>query len=117
MNAELARYNTATAQAADAHSALFLDVWNPFTTAARLTGDPVGLWSDGVHLTALGDTVLLQQAEHLLAEHRIVENLLDYTLLERDAALAAYGPMFARYRPVAPAHRFRLLRDLEGAGS
>ncbi|MEV6421688.1 hypothetical protein [Streptomyces sp. NPDC051662] len=55
---------------------------------------------DGVHLTELGDTVLLQQTERLLAEHRIVEKLLDYPLLERNAALTAYGPMFARYRPV-----------------
>ncbi|MFJ5733961.1 GDSL-type esterase/lipase family protein [Streptomyces microflavus] len=98
MNAELARYNAAAAQAAAAHGALFLDVWGPFTTAARLGGHPAGLWSDGVHLTELGDTVLLQQAERLLAEHRIVEKLQDYPLLERHAALTAYGPMFARYR-------------------
>ncbi|MFF8786731.1 GDSL-type esterase/lipase family protein [Streptomyces sp. NPDC015125] len=100
MNAELARYNAAAAQAAAAHGALFLDVWAPFTAAARhLTGDPAGLWSDGVHLTELGDTVLLQQTERLLAEHRIVEKLLDYPLLERHAALKAYAPMFARHRP------------------
>jgi acetyltransferase-like isoleucine patch superfamily enzyme/lysophospholipase L1-like esterase len=104
MNTELARYNAAAAQAAAAHGALFLDVWAPFTAAARhLTGDPAGLWSDGVHLTELGDTVLLQQTERLLAEHRIVEELLDYPLLEPDAALAVYGPMFARCRPAGPA--------------
>ncbi|MFI6112891.1 GDSL-type esterase/lipase family protein [Kitasatospora sp. NPDC051164] len=106
MNAELARYNDAARTAASAHGALFLDVWGPFTAAARhLTPanaegeDPGSLWSDGVHLTELGDTVLLQQAERFLAEHRIVEKLLDYPLLERDAALAAYGPLFARHRP------------------
>ncbi|MFJ5635172.1 GDSL-type esterase/lipase family protein [Streptomyces goshikiensis] len=107
MNAELARYNEAAARAAAAHNALFLNVWGPFTAAARhlapTSGDdgPPGLWSDGVHLTELGDTVLLQQAERLLAEHRIVEKLLDYPLLERAAALTAYGPMFAPYRPAA----------------
>ncbi len=105
MNAELARYNEAARAAATAHGALFLDVWTPFTAAARQLapandGDaPVSLWSDGVHLTELGDTVLLQQAERILAEHHIVEKLLDYPLLERDAALLTYGPMFARYRP------------------
>ncbi|MGW3929456.1 GDSL-type esterase/lipase family protein [Streptomyces microflavus] len=100
MNAELARYNAAAAQAAAAHGALFLDVWGPFTTAARhLSGDLAALWSDGVHLTELGDTVLLQQTERLLAEHRTVEKLVDYPLLERDAALTTYGPMFAPYRP------------------
>ena len=100
MNAELARYNAAAHAAAATHGELFLDVWGPFTAAARhLTGDPAALWSDGVHLSELGDTVLLQQTERLLAEHRIVERLQDYPLLERDNALTAYGPMFARHRP------------------
>lgn len=104
MNQELARYNTAAHAAAAAHGALFLDVWAPFTAAARhLTGEPATLWSDGVHLTELGDTVLLQQTEQLLAEHRIVEKLLDYPLMERDAALTAYGPMFAQHRPARSA--------------
>ncbi|MGW0883232.1 GDSL-type esterase/lipase family protein [Streptomyces sp. NPDC002671] len=107
MNADLARYNEAAGTAAATRGALFLDVWTPFNAAAwQLTpandGDaPVSLWSDGAHLTELGDTVLLQQAERILAEHRIVEKLLDYPLLERDAALAAYGPMFTRYRPAS----------------
>ncbi|MGW2082884.1 hypothetical protein ACWCOW_39350 [Streptomyces sp. NPDC001939] len=48
-------------------------------------------------MTELGDTVLLQQAERILAEHHIVEKLLDYPFLERDAALTRAGPMFARY--------------------
>lgn len=75
INAELARYNMAAVQVAAVHGALFLDMWAPFTAAARhLTGGPARLWSDGVHLTELGDTVLLQQTERLLAEHRIVEN-------------------------------------------
>ncbi|WP_327378905.1 GDSL-type esterase/lipase family protein (plasmid) [Streptomyces sp. NBC_01216] len=81
MNAELARYNEAARAAAATNGALFLDVWAPFTAAARhLTpadgDDPAGLWSDGVHLTELGDTLLLQQAERLLAEHRIIDRLL-----------------------------------------
>jgi len=105
MNDELARYNEVAAKTTADHGALFLDVWTPFTAAARhlapaAAGDDlVSLWSDGVHLSELGDTVLLQQAERILAEHRIVEALLDYPLLDRDAALAAYGPLFARFRP------------------
>lgn len=64
----------AAAQGATAHDTLFLNAWSPFTAASRhLTGYPASLWSDGVHLTELGDTVLLQQTERLLAEHRIVE--------------------------------------------
>ncbi|MBY8864474.1 SGNH/GDSL hydrolase family protein [Streptomyces sennicomposti] len=41
MNAELARYNATAHAVADGHGALFLDVWTPFTAAARhLTGEP-----------------------------------------------------------------------------
>jgi len=84
MNAELARYNEAARNAASTHGALFLDVWTPFTAAARhlasvnTTDAAISLWSDGVHLTELGDTVLLQQAERMLADHHVIENLLDY---------------------------------------
>jgi acetyltransferase-like isoleucine patch superfamily enzyme/lysophospholipase L1-like esterase len=101
MNLELARYNTAARQAAVAHGALFLDVWDAFTTTARhLPADAApGVWSDGVHLSELGDTVLLQQAERFLAEQRVVESLLDYPLLERTAAQATYGHLFAAHRP------------------
>ncbi|MGH3870051.1 MAG: GDSL-type esterase/lipase family protein [Pseudonocardiaceae bacterium] len=102
MNDELARYNTIAQRAAAAHGALFLDVWTPFTAVARhlpAVDETSGVWSDGVHLGELGDTVLLQQAERLLAEHRVIEELLDYPLLERDRALTTYGPLFARYRP------------------
>jgi acetyltransferase-like isoleucine patch superfamily enzyme len=102
MNAELARYNTAAQRAAAEHGTLFLDVWTPFAAVARQlpTGEQTsGLWSDGVHLSELGDTVLLQQAERLLTDHRVIDKLLDYPLLERDLALTAYGPLFARYRP------------------
>lgn len=77
MNTELARYNEAAAQAAAALDAQYLDMWNPFTAVAQhMTGPSGTLWSDGVHLTELGDTVLLQQTEHFLAEHCIVEKLL-----------------------------------------
>jgi lysophospholipase L1-like esterase len=101
MNAELIRYNTAAQRAAAAHGALFLDVWTPFTAVARHlpSGETNGVWSDGVHLSELGDTVLLRQAERLLAENRVIDNLVDYPLLERDRAWTAYGPLFAKYRP------------------
>jgi lysophospholipase L1-like esterase len=106
MNAELLRYNAAAANAAAAHGALFLDVWTPFAAAARhlagvAAGQPAEVWSDGVHLTELGDTILLHQAERLLAEHGITAALVDYPRLERDLALATYSPMFTRYRPPA----------------
>ncbi|WP_370131350.1 GDSL-type esterase/lipase family protein [Streptacidiphilus sp. EB103A] len=100
MNVELARYNAAAQEVAVAHGALFLDVWTPLTAAVRLLGSDGTdrVWSDGVHLSELGDTVVLQQVERFLAEHRILEDLLDYPFLERERALAVYGPLFARHR-------------------
>ncbi|MER7699162.1 MULTISPECIES: hypothetical protein [unclassified Streptomyces] len=66
---------TACVRAAAAHGALFLNTGAPLTATARQpTGDPAALWSDGVHLTELGDTILLQQTEQLLAEHRTAES-------------------------------------------
>ncbi|MFC5720867.1 hypothetical protein ACFP1Z_11885 [Streptomyces gamaensis] len=104
MNAELATYNEASRAAAATHGALLLDVWTPFTATARhlppLDGDgPISLWSDGAHLTELGDTVLLQQAERLLAEQRIVEKLLDSPLLERDCRMPRPPPHPDRFVP------------------
>ena len=93
MNTELARYNKLAAQAAVQADALFLDVWGPFTDAARqLAAAPTEhgvqtLWSDGVHLSELGDALMLRQAETFLAEHRIVHSLIDYPHLERSLAL------------------------------
>jgi len=91
MNAELTRYNEAARAAAVTSGALFLDIWSPFTAAARhlqpaYGDDPTGLWSDGVHLTELGDTLLLQQAERLLAEHRIIDKLLTSRLTDPGTA-------------------------------
>jgi acetyltransferase-like isoleucine patch superfamily enzyme/lysophospholipase L1-like esterase len=107
MNAELARYNALAAQAASAAGALFLDVWGPFTAAARhlataADGHPgagQSLWSDGVHLSELGDALMLAQVEEFLHTHRIMQVLADYERLERSQALERYRPLFARYRP------------------
>lgn len=80
MNTELAQYNAAAQLVAATHGALFLDASTPFTAIARhlSAGDEAGaMWSDGIHLSDLGDTVLLQQAERLLTEHRIIDSLLE----------------------------------------
>jgi lysophospholipase L1-like esterase len=105
MNRELTRYNHAAAQAATSHGAQFLDVFAPFTAAARhlVGGDEAAatasLWSDGVHLTELGDALLLRHVEQLLGQHRTIDRLQDYPRLERDLALTTYAHMFSAYRP------------------
>ncbi|GAA2255220.1 hypothetical protein GCM10010430_43770 [Kitasatospora cystarginea] len=90
MNVELVRYNKAARAAADVCGALFLDVWTPVAAAARhLPADDAtaGVWNDGVHLSELGDTILLQEAERFLADRRVIEQLVDHPRSERDRAL------------------------------
>jgi acetyltransferase-like isoleucine patch superfamily enzyme/lysophospholipase L1-like esterase len=106
MNAELAAYNVLAASAAQDAGALFLDVWGPFTTAARhlasaAPGNPAhgqSLWSDGVHLSELGDALMLRQIEAFLAAHCIIQNVVDYPRMERSEALSRYRPMFTAQR-------------------
>ncbi|MEY9846155.1 lysophospholipase L1-like esterase/NTP pyrophosphatase (non-canonical NTP hydrolase) [Streptacidiphilus sp. BW17] len=95
MNHELNRFNCIAACAAEAAGALVLDPWQPFVTASQqLTAGPgndlpAGLWSDGVHLSDLGDTLLLHQVEKFLADHRTIEQLLTAPHLEHEAPQAA----------------------------
>ncbi|MGH3830318.1 MAG: GDSL-type esterase/lipase family protein [Pseudonocardiaceae bacterium] len=105
MNGELVCLNQATAKAAAEHGALFLDVWTPFTAAARQLAtapadhETASLWSDGVHLSELGDALVLRQVEGFLADHRLITKLLDYPRLDREQAVQTYRPMFAHHRP------------------
>ncbi|MGB6164291.1 MAG: GDSL-type esterase/lipase family protein [Pseudonocardiaceae bacterium] len=107
MNTELARYNKLAAQSAVQAGALFLDVWGPFMAAARqLATAPTEhgvqmLWSDGVHLSELGDALMLHQVEAFLSEHRIVHSLIDYPRMERSLALKLYRPLFSAAVPGA----------------
>ncbi|HEX4831725.1 MAG TPA: hypothetical protein VH478_11605, partial [Trebonia sp.] len=57
-----------------------------------------GLWSDGVHLSELGDTMLLHAVEQHLRETRLIDDLTRYELCERSAALARYGHLFTEDR-------------------
>ncbi|MCM2430974.1 SGNH/GDSL hydrolase family protein [Streptomyces sp. RKAG337] len=83
MNRELMRYNRIAAREAACAGVLVLDVWDDFTRAARLlAAGPAGsvdsrLWSDGVHLSDLGDALVLRQLESFLSRHRIVERLVE----------------------------------------
>jgi acetyltransferase-like isoleucine patch superfamily enzyme/lysophospholipase L1-like esterase len=106
MNAELLRYNAAAATAAAHAGARFLDVWEPFTAAARhlntapsnSPGAAQSLWSDGVHLSELGDALMLRQVEGFLDTHHVLHTLQDYPRLERSQALEHYRPLFASWR-------------------
>lgn len=64
MNETLARYNQTAIRPATGRGARFLDVWVPFITAARQLATASAarrLWSDGVHLSELGDALMQHQ--------------------------------------------------------
>jgi acetyltransferase-like isoleucine patch superfamily enzyme/lysophospholipase L1-like esterase len=104
MNTHLSGYNVIAARAAHAAGAALIDLWTPFTAAARhlptpLPGDQLpGLWSDGAHLSELGDTLVLRRIESFLAEHRTIEELADYPLLDPAEAARRYADLFAAFR-------------------
>jgi acetyltransferase-like isoleucine patch superfamily enzyme/lysophospholipase L1-like esterase len=101
MNAELLHYNEVAAGIAAEESAGFLDVWPAFTRAAAhlAAGAPAtALWSDGVHLSELGDALMLQLVDEYLRDNGIVSMLTTYRRLERTEARMAYRHLFADVR-------------------
>ncbi|ETA00768.1 hypothetical protein CcI156_18190 [Frankia sp. CcI156] len=102
MNNELARYNTLAARAATDAGAQFLDVWPAFTTTAHAlagwspaTRPDQTLWSDGVHLSELGDALLLRLVDQHLHETDLITDLTRYDLYERDEARTIYNHLVA----------------------
>lgn len=75
MNTDLAALTAAVRDLANARGAVFVNVWEPFLEAAALFGPHDRLWGDGVHLTELGDTLIVHHVEQALAGHAIVESL------------------------------------------
>ncbi|NUK32219.1 hypothetical protein HRW12_00205 [Streptomyces lunaelactis] len=77
MNERLASFNEAAARAAATAGAHFVDVWTPFTVAADELGSGPGssglsLWSDGVHLSDLGDALMQQRIEAFLTASSLI---------------------------------------------
>ncbi len=65
MNNTLAAYNTIAAAAAATAGARYVDVQQAFQNAAENLPPGLSLWTDGVHLTELGATLL---ARHVHAQ-------------------------------------------------
>ncbi|WP_433294411.1 GDSL-type esterase/lipase family protein [Actinoplanes sp. CA-030573] len=75
MNTDLATYTKALERLAVRAGARFVGLREPFLQASALLGPAHELWTDGVHMSELGDTLIVQQVERTLAEHAIIENL------------------------------------------
>lgn len=115
MNSELARYNNLAARAAADAGAQFLDVWPAFTTTAQAlagwspaTRPDETLWSDGVHLSELGDALMLRLVEQRLRDTDLIPALTRYDLYERTEARSTYHHLFTdsdSHADVVPARR------------
>lgn len=82
MNETLTQYNAISARSAAEVGAEFIDAWPPFIAASRCLGErpppprpDLDLWSDGVHLSELGDTILLHAIERHLRKSNLISNL------------------------------------------
>ncbi|MEW1739294.1 GDSL-type esterase/lipase family protein [Nocardia beijingensis] len=101
-NADLTDYNRRAHRAADDAGAHFIDIWDavmytatafgwsPTAPAAPAAGAP-SVWSDGVHLSELGDELLRQLVAHHVTEHRLLDGLLTLDRLDRDTAARVYS--------------------------
>ncbi|WP_406230562.1 SGNH/GDSL hydrolase family protein [Nocardia sp. NBC_01009] len=86
-NRELARYNQRAQRAATDADVPFISLWERFIYAGACMGWSVAnpaapalgkdtLWSDGVHLSELGDQLVRDEIEHHLTERRSISRLL-----------------------------------------
>lgn len=76
MNRELAAYNEVSARLAAEVGATRCDAWEAFRDAERELPSEHTLWRDGVHLSELGDTLLLRALERVFEERSLVRQVL-----------------------------------------
>jgi acetyltransferase-like isoleucine patch superfamily enzyme/lysophospholipase L1-like esterase len=97
MNIKLKKFNKVAQNCALALSSEYLDVWTIFTKVSRNIKSKrkkgevdISLWSDGVHLSEFGDTLLAKLILDYLADAKLVENSQTLPRLERWTALKRY---------------------------
>lgn len=104
MNHELRSYNEVAARIAAEESVDFIDTLPTFAATANQLGgwvsaDPAGtLWSDGVHMSELGDALLLRLVQGHMDSHGIIATMTRYERRERTEACAMYRYLFADVR-------------------
>ncbi|MCX4094562.1 GDSL-type esterase/lipase family protein [Nocardia sp. alder85J] len=101
-NTVLTRYNTTAAELAARAGAEFIDVWSAFTRTAQLLStwsptapaEPAGAspWSDGVHLSDIGDELMRELVGASVTDAKLIENLTTRERLEREHALQHFLP-------------------------
>jgi lysophospholipase L1-like esterase len=64
MNKRLSEYNAAAMTTARQHGVPVADLWQPVLAAARQFSLGLSVWSDGAHLSELGDAVVAREVEN-----------------------------------------------------
>lgn len=105
MNAELRRYAEAAMRVAEDCGAHALDVYPAVAQAARTmrAGPEDGpqrpsVWSDGIHLSELGDAILARRLGGHLADSGILNDIEQYAREERTLALERYRDLCTGWR-------------------
>jgi lysophospholipase L1-like esterase len=76
MNRQLADYNTVAARIAGRHGVQTVELWNPLLALAAQSGSGLSPWSDGAHLSELGDTLVARLVgQHLVTTATLVDLL------------------------------------------
>ncbi|MFI2477839.1 GDSL-type esterase/lipase family protein [Nocardia xishanensis] len=100
-NTDLIGYNCRARRAAADAGVQFIDIWDTVVYAATCYGwSPTAptapaarvpsVWSDGVHLSELGDELLRQTIDQHVTDYRIIDDLLTLERLDRATARRIY---------------------------
>ena len=105
MNKQLAEYNRVAEDVANSLAIDFINPWLPFRRTAQAIhhgsteSDEIhSVWSDGVHLSELGDSILFQMVYNHLNATGLIRTLERYEVHERSKAVTLYRPLFESYR-------------------
>ena len=96
MNNVLFKYNEVAQKVASQLNIPHINPWDLFTTY----GNNLDLWSDGVHLSEIGDAIMSRLIVEFIQSDKIIEKLLRPDLLERSLAVKYYSSIFKAYRIV-----------------
>lgn len=66
MNKQLCEYNAAAMTIARQHEVPVADLWQPVLAAAQQFSSGLSPWSDGAHLSELGDTIVAREVEQAI---------------------------------------------------
>jgi len=90
MNSELEKYMTAVRGIAMSHGCEFIPVIETFQRTASALGVEADLWTDGIHLSRIGDHLLAKLVVDYSSSRMVVSNLSRLAEIDREIAPGRY---------------------------